>query len=232
MSPKTTKETAVKKVIKEKKPKEQPSVISDSVIKRLPRYYRFLSELKNAGITRTSSRELSLRMGITASQIRQDLNCFGGFGQQGYGYNIDVLEFEIARILGLDNPKNTILIGMGNLGRAITMHINFESKGFRLIGLFDQKESLVGQMVKNLPIRSTSTLDEFCRESLPEVAILCVPKEAAEGICNQLVKLGVKGFWNFSHYDLTAKHPDVKVENVHFGDSLMTLSYRLDSDKN
>ncbi len=230
MSGKSEKTKKTVKVSKNKK-KEQPSVISDSVIKRLPRYYRFLSELKKAGITRISSRELSLKMGITASQIRQDLNCFGGFGQQGYGYNIDILEFEIARILGLDNPKGTILIGMGNLGRAITMHINFESKGFRLIGLFDQKESLVGQVVKNLPIRSTSTIDEFCRENLPEVAILCIPKEAAEPICNQLVKLGVKGFWNFSHYDLAVKHPAVKVENVHFGDSLMTLSYRLDCEK-
>ena len=228
-SAKTKKASAKKPTVK--KQKEVPAVISDLVIKRLPRYYRFLSELKNSGVTRISSRELSLKMGITASQIRQDLNCFGGFGQQGYGYNIDILEFEIARILGIDSPKSTILIGMGNLGRAITMHINFESKGFRLIGLFDQKESLVGQVVKNLPIRSTSSIDEFFRENLPEVAILCIPKEAAEVICRQLVKLGVKGFWNFSHYDLAVKYPDVKVENVHFGDSLMTLSYRLDCDK-
>ena len=225
---KTKNEKEIKEV---KNPKEEPSVISDSVIKRLPRYNRILGQLKSSGATRISSRELSNLMGITASQIRQDLNCFGGFGQQGYGYNIDILQFEIAKILGLDNPKTTILIGMGNLGRAITMHINFESKGFRLIGLFDQKESLVGQMVKNMPIRNTSTIDEFCRENLPEVAILCIPKEAAENICGQLVKLGIKGFWNFSHYDLAVKYPDVKVENVHFGDSLMTLSYRIDSEK-
>ena len=206
------------------------SGISDSVIKRLPRYYRFLVELKASGMTRISSRELSERMGLTASQIRQDLNCFGGFGQQGYGYNIEILQFEIGRILGIDAPKNTILIGMGNLGRAVTMHINFESKGFRLIGLFDSKESLVGQVVKNLPIRSTASLDEFCRENLPEVAILCIPKTAAKSVSEQLVKLGIKGFWNFSHYDLAMKYPDVKVENVHFGDSLMTLSYRLSND--
>jgi len=205
--------------------------ISNSVIKRLPRYYRFLGELKKMGLTRISSRELSKRMGITASQIRQDLNCFGGFGQQGYGYNIEMLQQEISRILGLDTPKNTILIGMGNLGRAVTMHVNFESKGFRLIGLFDNKESLVGQVVKYLPIRSTATLDEFCRENLPEVAILCIPKEAAEEMADQLVKLGIKGFWNFSHYDLSIKHPNVKVENMHFGDSLMTLSYRLNKDQ-
>ncbi len=206
------------------------NVISNSVIKRLPRYYRFLGELKTLGFTRISSRELSERMGLTASQIRQDLNCFGGFGQQGYGYNIEILQFEIAKILGIDRPKNTILIGMGNLGRAVTMHINFESKGFRLTGLFDSKESLVGQVVKNLPIRSTSTLDEFCRENRPVAAILCIPKEAAKDIVEQLVKLGIKGFWNFSHYDLSLQYPEIKVENMHFGDSLMTLSYRLNND--
>ena len=206
------------------------SLISNSVIKRLPRYYRFLGELRNMGMTRISSRELSERMGLTASQIRQDLNCFGGFGQQGYGYNIDILQAEIARILGLDVPKSTILIGMGNLGRAVTMHINFESKGFRLIGLFDSKESLVGQVVKNLPIRSTASLDEFCRENRPEVAVLCIPKNAAEDISKQLVALGIRGFWNFSHYDLSMEYKNIKVENVHFSDSLMTLSYRLNND--
>lgn len=206
------------------------NVISNSVIKRLPRYYRFLGDLKTLGFTRISSRELSERMGLTASQIRQDLNCFGGFGQQGYGYNIEILQTEIAKILGIDRPKNTILIGMGNLGRAVTMHINFESKGFRLTGLFDSKESLVGQVVKNLPIRNISTLDEFCRENRPEAAILCIPKDAAKDIAEQLVKLGVKGFWNFSHYDLALQYPDIKVENMHFGDSLMTLSYRLNND--
>lgn len=201
--------------------------ISSSVIKRLPRYYRFLGELKALGMTRISSRELSNRMGITASQIRQDLNCFGGFGQQGYGYNIELLQAEIARILGLDIPKTAILIGMGNLGRAVTMHMNFEPTGIRLIGLFDAKESLIGQVVKNLPIRSTSYLDEFCKENRPEIAILCIPKWAAEEISEQLIKLGIKGFWNFSHYDLRINHRDILVENVHFSDSLMRLSYRL-----
>lgn len=206
--------------------------ISNSVIKRLPRYYRFLGELKATGVTRISSKELSQKMGITASQMRQDLNCFGGFGQQGYGYNIEFLQTEIAKILGLDIPKSAILIGMGNLGRAVTMHINFESKGFSLIGLFDSKESLVGQVVKNMPIRSTETLDEFCRENLPEVAILCIPKEAAPSVSEQLIKLGIKGFWNFSHYDLAVNHPEIVVENMHFGDSLMTLSYRLSNEEN
>lgn len=206
------------------------NIISDSVIKRMPRYYRFLGELKAAGMTRISSRELSERMGLTASQIRQDLNCFGGFGQQGYGYNIELLQSEIGHILGLDRPKTAILIGIGNLGRAVTMHINFESKGFKLIGLFDSKESLVGQVIKNLPIRSTDTIDEFCKENLPDAAILCIPKNAAMVMADQLVGLGIKGFWNFSHYDLALKYPGVKVENVHFGDSLMTLSYRLHNE--
>ena len=206
------------------------SLISNSVINRLPRYYRFLGELKAEGVTKISSRELSEKMGLTASQIRQDLNCFGGFGQQGYGYNIDILQSEIGAILGLDKPKSIILIGVGNLGRAITMHMNFESKGFYLVGLFDSKESLVGQIVKNQPVRSTETLDEFCRENLPDAAILCIPKEAAEKISKQLIKLGIKYFWNFSHYDLTVQNPNVKVENVHLGDSLTRLSYKMTND--
>lgn len=205
-------------------------VISNSVIKRLPRYYRFLGELKASGMTRISSRELSQRMGLTASQIRQDLNCFGGFGQQGYGYNVELLQSEIGRILGLDRLKNAILIGVGNLGRAVTLHVNFESKGFRIVGLFDSKESLVGQVIKELPIRHISMLDEFCRENLPEAAVLCIPKKAAESMAGQLIGLGIKGFWNFSHYDLALQYPGAKVENVHFGDSLMTLSYRLNNE--
>lgn len=201
--------------------------ISNSVINRLPRYYRFLGELKKEGLTRISSRELSERMHLTASQIRQDLNCFGEFGQQGYGYNIELLQGEIARILGLDKPQNAILLGVGNLGRAIAHYINFESKGFHLIGMFDVKESLVGQMVRNVPIRHISTLDEFCRENMPQAAILCLPKDAAKEICGQLIKLNVKGFLNFSHYDISLEYPDVQVENIHFGDSLMTLSFKL-----
>ena len=204
-----------------------PTGISNSVIKRLPRYYRFLGELKKEGMTRISSRELSDRMHLTASQIRQDLNCFGEFGQQGYGYNIELLQNEIAKILGLDKPQNAILIGAGNLGKAIAHYINFEAKGFHLIGIFDAKESLVGQMVRNVPIRQISTLDELCRENMPRAAILCIPKEASKEICNMLIKLGVKGFLNFSHYDISLDHPDAEVENIHFGDSLMTLSYKL-----
>ena len=204
--------------------------ISDTVKKRLPRYYRFIEELRDEGCSRFSSKELSARTGFTASQIRQDLNCFGGFGHQGYGYNTEFLLSEIGRILGLSSPKNTILIGMGNLGKAVTLHLDFESKGFNIIGIFDSKPSLVGQMVKGLPIRNTSDLDEFCKEFRPEVAILCIPKEAAEEISEQLIALGIRGFWNFSHYDISVKHKEVQVENVHMGDSLMTLSYKLKND--
>ncbi|MBO4467720.1 MAG: redox-sensing transcriptional repressor Rex [Clostridia bacterium] len=201
--------------------------ISNSVIRRLPRYYRFLGELKSKGIAKISSGELSKRMGLTASQIRQDFNCFGEFGQQGYGYNVEILQSEIGKILGLERPKNAVLIGVGNLGRAVAQHVNFASLGYSVIGLFDHKESLIGQTVKDTPIRSISVLDEFCRENKPEVAVLCIPKSAAASITEQLIKLGVKGFWNFSHYDIALNFPDVSVENVHFTDSLMTLSYKL-----
>ena len=203
------------------------SGVSNSVIQRLPRYYRYLGDLKASGISRISSKALSERMNLTASQIRQDLNCFGGFGQQGYGYNIDVLREEIGHILGIDAPKKAIIVGMGNLGKALAQHLKFENKGFMLIGLFDIKESLIGQMVRNIPIRSTSNLDEFCRDNKPEVAIITTPKEAAQSLSDQLVKLGVKGFLNFSHYDLTVNHPEITVENIHLGDKLLTLSYRL-----
>lgn len=201
--------------------------ISNSVIRRLPRYYRFLGELKAEGLERISSGALSERMGLTASQIRQDLNCFGGFGQQGYGYNIAELQLEIGLILGLDSPQGVILIGAGNLGKAVSTHINFENRGFKLIGIFDCKAALIGQLIRGIPIRDISTMDEFCRENLPSAAILCIPKDAAKKISGQLLKLGVRGFWNFSHYDLAIDHPEAIVENMHFGDSLMTLSYRM-----
>ncbi len=201
--------------------------ISLSVIKRLPRYYRFLGELKSNGIIRISSRELSVRMGLTASQIRQDFNCFGGFGQQGYGYNVEQLHKEIGNILGLPKSHKTIIIGAGNLGRLVSNQITFESKGFSLIGIFDRKESLTGQLIKGLPVRHIDGLDEFCRENFPEMAVLCLPPEGAKELVPILIKLGIKAFWNFSHYDIALNHPDVAVENVHIGDSLMTLCYKI-----
>lgn len=201
--------------------------ISFSVIKRLPRYYRFLGELKSNGIIRISSRELSQRMGLTASQIRQDFNCFGGFGQQGYGYNVEQLHKEIGSILGVHSGHKAIIIGAGNLGRLVSNQITFETKGFSLIGIFDRKEALTGQMIKGIPVRHIDGLDEFCRENLPEMAVLCIPPVSARELVPLLIKLGIKAFWNFSHYDVALNHPGVAVENVHLGDSLMTLCYKI-----
>lgn len=204
--------------------KEKKSV-SMSVIKRLPRYYRFLGELKKNNITRISSKELSQRMGFTASQIRQDLNCFGGFGQQGYGYNVAELRSEIAHILGLDRIESAVLVGAGNLGRAITMHIDFEKYGYRLAGIFDSNLAMENIEISGLAIKHTSHLSEFCAENHPTMAILCIPRSGVQETVQQLYDLGVRAFWNFSHYDIHMNFPGVQVENVHLTDSLMTLSY-------
>ena len=203
------------------------SAISLRVIQRLPRYYRFLFDLKENGITRISSRELAQRMRLTASQIRQDFNCFGGFGQQGYGYMVDQLYDEIGRILGMDKLTKAILLGVGNLGTAVGNHIEFKARGFNLIGLFDDNPNLVGDTRADMLIRSTDELEEFCRREKPEMAVLCIPKEAAPRLVEILVDCGVKGFWNFSHYDILNDYPNVIVENVHMGDTLMTLSYHM-----
>ena len=201
--------------------------ISISVVKRLPRYYRFLEELRNNGINRISSKELSARMGLTASQIRQDFNCFGGFGQQGYGYNVEKLCDEIGEILGLSARHKTILLGAGNLGRAVANHVFSESKGFSLIGIFDRKESLTGQLIKSIPIRHIDGLYDFCHENSPTVAIICLPPDATREICPQLIKLGISAIWNFSSYDVSLHCPGIPVENVHIGDSLMTICYKI-----
>lgn len=201
--------------------------VSISVIKRLPRYYRFLGELKENGVVRISSKDLSEKMGFTASQIRQDLNCFGGFGQQGYGYNIESLYNEISNILGVNSNRKAILIGAGNLGKAVALHMSFEQRGFNVIGVFDRNKALSGQMLRGLPIRHTDGLYDFCKDNSPTVAVLCIPSAAAKELAPQLVELGIKGFWNFSHYDISADYPQVAVENVHLSDSLMTLSYHV-----
>lgn len=205
--------------------------ISNSVIRRLPRYYRFLGELETNGYVRISSRELAEKMGLTASQIRQDFNCFGEFGQQGYGYNVAGLKMEIGRILGLDKITPMILLGAGNLGRAIASHIDFKSKGFELVGIFDNNPAAVGEKIGDIPISHIDDLDTFCENNNPQCAILCIPKEAASREVDRLIDKGIRAFWNFTHYDLRINHSDVSVENVHLGDSLATLSYRLNSDK-
>lgn len=204
--------------------------VSLSVIRRLPRYYRFLGELLKSGQLRISSKELSEKMNLTASQIRQDLNCFGGFGQQGYGYNIELLHEEIAKILGLDKLQSTILIGAGNLGSAILNQMDFNTYGFNIVGVFDKNNDIIGQSIGNLTINDIDTIEEFCRQNTPTVAILCIPKESAKDLADKLVDLGIKGFWNFSHYDLAIDYHGIVVENVHLGDSLMTLSYRVNAN--
>lgn len=203
--------------------------ISNSVIRRLPRYYRFLGELKSEGYVRISSRELSEKMGLTASQIRQDFNCFGEFGQQGYGYNVSALREEIGKILGLDNLTPMILLGAGNLGKAIATHLDFRSKGFELIGAFDINPILIGKEIGDITIKSSDEIESFCAEASPVAAILCIPTSDAEQMTERLIKCGIKAFWNFTHYDLRAFHKEAAVENVHLGDSLTTLSYRLNS---
>lgn len=201
--------------------------ISMSVVRRLPRYYRFLKELNQNGETRTSSKELSRRMGFTASQIRQDFNCFGGFGQQGYGYNVAVLCDEIEKILGLRHKHSCILIGAGNLGRTIATHVPFDQLGFSLIGIFDRNPSLHGQKISSLEIMDNRCIPDFAAKHTPTMAVLCLPKTAIPDIVWTLHEMGIKNYWNFSHYNITLKYPDTIVENVHINESLMTLCYKV-----
>lgn len=206
--------------------------ISVPVIKRLPRYHRFLGMLKDKGVERISSSELSRQMGLTASQIRQDLNCFGGFGQQGYGYNVSMLHDEIGSILGVNKKKKAVLIGAGNLGQAIARHMSFEKWGFTLIGIFDDNKELQSKTIRDITVMPTAEIEKFCAENSPVLAILCVPNtKEVEDLTEKLVKAGIKGYWNFTHIDLKAKHPELSVENVHLSDSLVTLCYQLNSEE-
>lgn len=208
-------------------PKTKKSGISTSVIKRLPRYYRFIGELIKQGVVRSSSGDLAEKMSLTASQIRQDLNCFGGFGQQGYGYNLVELREEIGKILGVDQGYKTVLFGAGNLGKAIATHMNFSEYGCDLVGIFDSDLRKENEKVADLNIMPIGKLEEFFEAVHPQIAILCIPKSSAQELADKLISLGVKAFWNFSHYDLKVTHKDIVVENVHLGDSIMMLSYSL-----
>ena len=199
--------------------------ISISVIKRLPRYYRFLETLKTNGIVRISSKELAERMGLTASQIRHDFNCFGGFGQQGYGYNVPELHKKIGEILCVNNNVKTILIGAGNLGRAVSSKIATRDSGFNLIGIFDKNEAKSGKLIHGVPVRHIDYLENFCIDNSPVCAVICIPSNDMKELTDLLCRLGITSFWNFSNYDIAMAHPEVLVENVHLTDSLMTLSY-------
>ena len=204
--------------------------ISKAVIGRLPRYYRYLGELIEEGVERISSNELSVRMKVTASQIRQDLNNFGGFGQQGYGYNVKYLYAEIAKILGIDQQHNLIIIGAGNLGQAIANYTNFERRGFLIKGMFDINPKLIGLVIRGIEIRSVDELESIIKANDIQIAALTIPKTKAPEIADRLVKAGIKAIWNFAHTDLVVPE-DVVVENVHLSESLMRLSYRVSSRK-
>lgn len=206
--------------------------ISMPVIRRLPRYHRFLTELESQNIERISSKELASIMRSTASQVRQDLNCFGGFGQQGYGYPVSQLKEEIGKILGLDKQLNAILLGAGNLGRAVATHMNFERVGFNVKAIFDKNESLIDTMLRGIKIMGDDELDNFCTSNHIDAAFLCLPRDSVKPIIDKLYTLGIKNFWNFSHYDIKNDYKDVIVENVHMSDSLMTLCYRINEKNN
>lgn len=205
--------------------------ISMSVIRRLPRYYRFLLQLQKSGVVRISSTELSARLGLTASQIRQDLNCFGGFGQQGYGYMVEQLAEAIGNILGVSNRFRTVLFGAGNLGRAIAAHMNFEDLGFDLIGIFDNAPTKIGSIIRGIAVQDTKNFPEFYAQLKPEMAVLCTPRTAAERIVDHLYQLGIRNYWNFTHYNIAMKYPDTLVENVHLNDSLLTLCYQISNQE-
>lgn len=201
--------------------------ISQAVIRRMPRYYRYLGELLEEGVERISSNDLSRRMRVTASQIRQDLNNFGGFGQQGYGYNVQFLYDEIGKILGLNETHHIIVIGAGNLGQAITNYVKFEKFGFIITALFDVNPKLKGQTVRGIPIYLMDELDQYCKDHPVDIAALTLPKEKADETAQHLVLLGVHAIWNFAHVDLDLSDNQVVVENVHLSDSLMQLSYNI-----
>ncbi len=200
--------------------------ISQAVIKRLPRYMRYLTEMRARGVVRISSQELSEQMKVTASQIRQDLNLFGGFGQQGYGYNVENLIHEIGSILGLDQSHDIIVIGAGNLGRALAGYANFENRGLYIRALFDIAPENTVSQVRGLPVFSMDALPEYLRNNRVDIAVLTIPKTAALAVAQTLYNNGVRGFWNFAHLDLELP-ADAYVENVHLSDSLMQLTYRL-----
>ena len=201
--------------------------ISDAVIRRLPRYYRQLTDLCARGVVRISSHSLGQEMNITASQIRQDFSCFGEFGQQGYGYNVEELRAEIGHILGVDNAHHLIMIGVGNLGRALLRNFPFSQTGFSVDAAFDVSTAVVGSSVNGVPVYAMEELESYIEKHSVDVVVLTIPQSVAQDTANRLIELGVHGFWNFTNVELSSSNPDVKFENIHFADSLLTLSYRI-----
>ena len=208
---------------------ESKTNVPPAVIKRLPRYHRFLGELLREGRHRISSSELSKIMDVTASQIRQDLNCFGGFGQQGYGYNIEYLYDKISELLGVSEGYRAVIVGVGNLGKALAASRMFERRGVKKLALFDVDEKIIGTEVYGLPVYSLDDLHDYCTENKVDIGVLTVPKEAAPAVANMLVHAGVRGIWNFANTEISMMQDGVVVENIHLGDSLMTLCYEIKS---
>lgn len=204
--------------------------ISQAVIGRLPRYFRYLGQLKDEGTERVSSQELSDIMKVTASQIRQDLNHFGGFGQQGYGYNVGYLYEEIGKILGLDKEHKLIIIGAGHLGQALANYVNFERRGFIFCGIFDNNPAIYGIKIRDIEVRPIEEMEAFIRNNDIDIAVLTIPKQSAATVAEQLVSCGIRAIWNFAHVDLNVPE-EIQVENVHLLDSLMKLSYNLASHR-
>ena len=198
-----------------------------AVIKRLPRYHRYLGELIKSGKERISSAELSHMMGVTASQIRQDLNCFGGFGQQGYGYPVRYVYDKISELLGTSEGYRAVIVGAGNLGRALASTHMFERRGVTILGLFDNKPWVVGTVIHGLSVYASDGLTDFCKNNKVDIGVLTVPKEAAAEVTKQLIAGGVRGIWNFANMELSVTEPTVTVENIHLGDSLMNLCYQM-----
>lgn len=209
---------------------DKPKKVSEAVIKRLPRYYRYLGDLLNEGVHRISSKDLSNLMGITASQIRQDLNCFGGFGQQGYGYNVPYLYEEIGNILGTDIENSVILLGAGNLGKAIANYTNFRKRGFSIKAIFDKDENMIGKTVNDVHVYDIKELKSFLSKNKIDIVILAIPAVGVKDVIDNIITSDIKGIWNFSYLDLKVP-PHIAMVNVHLSDSLMTLSYKI-SEKN
>lgn len=202
--------------------------VSATVIKRLPKYYRYLGEILRRGINRVSSQELSKLTGFTASQIRQDLNNFGGFGQQGYGYNVEELYEQLGKILGLDKGYNTVVSGAGNLGQAVANYKGFEDAGFKILSLFDKNPKLIGLKIRDIEIRDIDEMEGFIRENNVEIGIITTPRTSAQSIADIYMKSGIKGIWNFAPADLEVDE-NIVIENVHLNESLFTLSYYLNN---
>lgn len=207
------------------------SKVSNATVKRLPRYFRYLRELRQNNIFRVSSLELSKMMNVTASQIRQDLNCFGGFGQQGYGYNVDYLYRNISEILGVTRAYNAVIIGAGNLGRALSASPIFERRGVNLIAVFDSSASVIGTETAGYTVLDIKSLEEFCSKKHVDIAVLTVPRDMAKPTAERLKSAGIRGIWNFTNVELELD-ADMMAESVHMGDSLMTLTYRISQHEN